>query len=110
MSPDVVLWTLAAENVTRRVPTVPESTRFANVAAPEASVVCVVVPVSVPPPDDTAAVTATPAVGTGFPWASTSLTIVADENGIPLRTDTGGACVIDRRIAAPGNAVASMTS
>ena len=72
-----------------RAPTVPVMARLVKVARPEALVLTVVVPPSVPPPEAIAAVTDTTA-DTGFPEASRSCTVGCCANATPLGDDADG--------------------
>ena len=93
MAPDVTDVRPGEENVSVRLPAVPETERPVNVARPAASVDAVAVPPSVPPPVAMAAVTTTPARATALPAASRSWTAGWTANAAPLWAVVDG-CVV----------------
>ncbi len=84
-----------------RGPIVPVRTRLLKVDAPPATVGTVSVPVSVPPPDTSAATMFVPLVLTALPDTSCSWTTVAGAIAIPLCAVAGGAVVIASRVGDP---------
>ena len=92
--------TPALVNCKVRDPTVPVMAKSVKVAKPEALVLTVVVPPSVPPPEAIAAVTDT-AADTGFPDASRSCTVGCCTNATPLGDDADGCCTIVSCVAVP---------
>ena len=76
------------------------STRSSKLASPAASVLRVVVPVSVPVPAVSVASTATPDCATALPYASRSCSLNAGAMAAPA-TVLAGCCVIASCVAAP---------
>ena len=73
--PEVALVRPAEAKLRVRAPTVPLIPRLVKVARPDAFVVAVAVPTSVPPPEAMLAVTWIPATFTGLPPPSSSRTL-----------------------------------
>ena len=87
-----------------RAPMVPVMIRLLKVATP-ATAATVGVPVSVPPPVATAAVTFAVEVGTRFPDTSCTRTTVAGAITVPLCAVAGGSVVMTSLVAAPADRV-----
>ena len=67
--------------------------RSPNLAKPDALVVAVVVPSSVPPPDAMLAVTSTPAAGCPVPSFTWTSGCTSGSNTSPVRAEVGGLVV-----------------